>query len=97
MKGRWIWSVFFLLPTGGAGYMTWMSWQANDDGKWLFGVFALFFLCLALAPFLPKAKPTEPTPPSTSTHFVPHWFMLLAGLALVVTVLVTIISAILRH
>ncbi|MSU53845.1 MAG: hypothetical protein EXS41_10735, partial [Opitutaceae bacterium] len=47
MKGRWIWLVIFLLPAGGAGYMTWLSWQAGDSGKWLFGVFTLFFLALA--------------------------------------------------
>ncbi len=93
MKGRWIISVIFLLPAGGAGYMTWLSGQAGDDGKWLFGVFTLFFLLLAAAPFAPKFKrQSKPEPPPT-TRFVPHWFMLLAILVIVLSMIAAIVGA----
>ena len=96
MKRRWLLSAFFLLPALGAGYMTLLSWRTGDDGKWLFGVFTVFFVGLASAPHLPALKPKRPPDPPTSTRFVPHWFMLLAMLAAALAILATIVGA-LRH
>jgi hypothetical protein len=88
VKGRVILSAVFLLIGLPAGWMAWMMRQADDEGKWVFGVFAAFFLMLAAAPFLPaaKRKPKEVLP----TRFVPAWQMegmiLLALLAIVASV-----------
>jgi hypothetical protein len=88
MKARTILAAVFLLIGLAAGWMTWLTWRAGEDGKWLFGVFAAFFLILAAAPFLPAAKnkPKEVLP----TRFVPAWQMegmiLLALLAIVASV-----------
>lgn len=99
MKVRWILAAVFLLPAIVSGYMTWLMWRAGDDGKWMFGVFALFFLLLAVAPLVPefKRQPKPEPKPSTSTGFRPHWFMLLAVLAVAVIVVAAIIGAILRR
>jgi hypothetical protein len=78
----------FLLIGLAAGWMAWLTGRAGEDGKWLFGVFAAFFLILAAAPFLPaeKKKPEE----VLNTRFVPAWQMegmvLLALLAIVASV-----------
>ena len=98
MKGGWILLLcaFFLLPALAAGYMTWLTWRAGDDSRWLFGVCTLFFLLLAAAPLMPKLKP-KPQPQTASTRFVPHWFMMLAALAFVVSILAAIVGAILRR
>jgi hypothetical protein len=88
MKGRAILAAIFLLFGLAAGWMSWLTWRAGDDGKWLFGVFAAFFLILAAAPFFPavKRKPKE----VLTTRFVPAWQMegmiLLALLAIVASV-----------
>ncbi len=88
--------MLFLLPAAGAGYMTWLSWRAGDDGKWLFGVFTAFFLILGAAPFLAKAKRSPPPDQApANTRFVPHWFMLIAMLVLLVLA-VSIVLAIIR-
>lgn len=80
MKTRWLVPIILLLPATGAGYMTWLSWQAGDDGLWFFGVMAVFLLLLAFTPLIPaREKPPRAKPPSQSaTVFVPHWFMLFA-------------------
>ncbi|SDS50663.1 hypothetical protein [Opitutus sp. GAS368] len=95
MKGRWILAGVFLLPALGAGYMTFLMWRAGDSGRWLFGVFTLFFLALAAMPLLPKPKPKPVT--FTGTRFVPHWFMMLAVLAVAAIIGAAIIGAIFRH
>jgi hypothetical protein len=96
MKARQlILATIFLLPAIGAGYMTWLMWQAGDSGKWLFLVFTVFFALMALAPFLPKPKPKPQT--FTSTRFVPHWFMMLAVLVLLLSIILAIVGAFLRH
>jgi zinc transporter ZupT len=88
MKGRFILAAIFLCFGLAAGWMAWLMWRAGEDGKWLFSVFAAFFLFLAAAPFLPaaKKKPEE----SLNTRFVPAWQMegmiLLALLAIVASV-----------
>ena len=97
MKVRLILATIFLLIAGAAGYMAWLSWQAGDDGKWLFGVFAGFFLLLAAAPVLPRLKAKPQPEASTSTRFVPHWFMMLAVLVVLGTIILAIIGAFLRH
>ena len=76
--------------------MTWLMWRAGDDGKWMFGVFTVFFLLLTGAPLVPefREKPPEPSP---NTRFVPHWFMLLAMLVVLGTIILAIAGAILRR
>ena len=97
MKGRTILAGIFLIPAIAAGYMTWLMWRAGEEGKWLFGVFFLFFLLLAVAPLAPKfRRKTQPEPPA-STRFVPHWFMMLAMLVLVLALLAGVLGALLRH
>ena len=98
MKGGWILLLcaFFLLPALAAGYMTWLTWRAGDDSRWLFGVCTLFFLLLAAAPLMPKLR-SKPPVQTASTRFVPHWFMMLAALVFVVSILAAIVGAILRR
>lgn len=96
MKGRTILAAIFLLPAIVSGYMTRLMWQAGDSGKWLFGVFTLFFVLLTLTPILPKLRPPQPKP-ITSTRFVPHWFMMLAVLVVLGTIILAIVNAILSH
>ena len=96
MIGRRIIAAVFLLPAIGGGYMTWLMWRAGDDGQWMFGVFTLFFMALTVAPLLPELRKKKPEP-SPNTRFVPHWFMLLAILALLGVAVAAIVGAILRH
>jgi len=93
MKLSWILPAVFLLCALGAGYMTWVMWQAGDSGKWLFGVFTVFFLLLLATPILPKLKSKPPKEP-TFRGFVPHWFMLLAMLVVVVCIILGLIGAV---
>lgn len=93
MKLSWILPVVFLLCALGAGYMTWLMWRAGDSGKWFFGVFTVFFLALTVAPLVPEFRKKKPEP-SPNTRFVPHWFMLLAMLVVVVGIILAIIGAI---
>lgn len=94
MNGRKILAAIFLLPAMASGYMTWLMGRAGDDGKWLFGVFAAFFLLLTVAPLMPELKKKPPPEPSPNTRFVPHWFMLLAMLVVVVSIILAIIGAV---
>jgi Ca2+/Na+ antiporter len=88
MNRRTLFAAVFLLIGLAAGWMAWLMWRAGEDGKWLFGVFAAFFLVLAVVPFLPspKKKPEK----VLNTRFVPAWQMegmiLLALLAIIVSV-----------
>lgn len=93
MKLWHLFMVFFLLAAGVSGYLTWLCWQAGDDGRWMFGVFTLFFCLLAASPYLPRLG-SKPKPEPGSTRFVPHWFLLLAGLVLLGTVVMAIIGGI---
>jgi hypothetical protein len=92
MNARRILAAVFLLLALGAGYLTWVMWQAGDSGKWLFLVFGLFFLALTAAPLIPEFKRKPPEPPTT--RFGPHWFMMLAILVIVLVVLASLISAV---
>ena len=98
MKIRWLVSAFFLLLALGAAYVAWRSGQAGDDGKWLFGVFAAFFLVLGFAPLAPKVR-RQPQPEAlpTGTRFVPHWFMMLALVVFAAAILLLIIGAFRHH
>ena len=96
MIARLILVVVFLIPAVASAYMTWLTWRADDDGKWLFTVFFGFFLLLAASPILPKLR-TKPKPESANTRFVPHWFMMLAILVIILSILAAIIGAILRR
>lgn len=95
MRTRLAISAFLLVPAVAAGYMAWISWRADDDGKWLFGVFSLFFLLAAAAPFLPAPR-KKPDAGSMTTGFAPHWALLFAVLALLAAVLAGIIAAVVR-
>jgi hypothetical protein len=90
MKTRAILTTVFLLIGLAAGWMAWLTWQADEDGKWLFGVFAAFFLILAAAPFLPASKKEKEPAKVLNTRFVPAWQMegmiLLALLAIIASV-----------
>ncbi|MDP2137157.1 MAG: hypothetical protein Q8J74_04835 [Candidatus Didemnitutus sp.] len=99
MIGRLILVVAFLIPAVASAYMIWLTWRADDDGKWLFTVFFVFFLFLAASPILPKfVFQPKPEPVSTSTtRFVPHWFMLLAVLVVLVVILMAIVGSFLHR
>jgi hypothetical protein len=97
MKGRRILAAVFLLPALGSGYMTWLMWRAGDTGKWLFLVFALFFLFLTIAPILPELRPAPAPQPTPGTRFVPHWFMMLAVLVTAALILTALVGAVLRR
>jgi uncharacterized membrane protein YeaQ/YmgE (transglycosylase-associated protein family) len=90
VKIRIILSAVFLLIGLPAGWLAWRMWQADDEGKWLFGVFAAFFLFLAAAPFLPASKKKKEPRNVLATRFVPAWQMegmiLLALLGIVASV-----------
>lgn len=92
LLGRLLLGVF-LMAGMGSGYMTWLCWRAGDSGQWLFAVFTVFFLMLGATPLFPKPKPKDPAS-IPSTRFVPHWFMMLAVLALVLIVLAIFVSVI---
>ena len=93
MNARRIWAGVFLLIAGIAAYLTWLCGRAGNDGKWLFGVFTMFFLLLGTSPLLPGLRQKEKPEATTSTRFVPHWFMLLAGLVLLLIIILGIVGA----
>ena len=98
MKTRWWVPAIFLLLALGSGYLTWLSWRAGQDGKWMFGVFTVFFLLLGAVPLAPKFRRQPPAEmPVAGTRFVPHWFMLIALLVFVAALLLAIVGAIRRH
>lgn len=91
MMTRLILVVAFAIPALASAYMTWLTWRADDEGKWLFTVFFVFFLLLAASPVLPKLR-SKPKPESASTRFVPHWFMLLAALVLLGAIVLALVG-----
>jgi hypothetical protein len=88
VKGRLILAAVSLLIGLAAGWMAWLTWRAGEDGKWLFIVFAAFFLFLATASFFPAAKKKPEV--VSNTRFIPAWQMegmiLLALLAIIASV-----------
>lgn len=96
MTSRWLLAGGLLLIAGGAGYMAWLSWQAGDDGRWLFGVFALFFGVLATAALRPASAAAPSAQSRTSSGFVPHWKMLLITLGIGAVFVAAVVTALLR-
>ncbi|MDE3084564.1 MAG: hypothetical protein KGJ37_05000 [Verrucomicrobiota bacterium] len=86
MTARTILAAIFLILGLIAARLTWLMWQVGDSGKWFFGVFALFFLILAAAPFLPAPK--KKSAEVQSTRFVPAWKM--EGMILLAVVFVAL-------
>ncbi len=97
MNGRRILAGLFFLVALSSGYVTWLTWRAEESSIWLFAVFTAFFVLLAIASLVPEFKRQPQAKPSAATRFVPHWFMMLAVLIIVVSVLAAIIGAFLRH
>jgi hypothetical protein len=91
MKTRTFLATFFLLIGLVAGWMTWLTWRAGEDSRWLFGVFTAFFLVFAAAPFLPASEKKKEDKEVPNTRFVPAWKtegMILLAVVLVVLSLV---------
>jgi len=88
MKGRTLLAAVFSAIGLAAGGMAWLTWRAGEDGKWLFGVFAAFFLILAAAPFLPPSKKKKEPGKALNTRFVPAWQM--EGMILLAVLLVVL-------
>jgi len=94
VKVRWLLMVLLLVPAVAAGYITVVTWQGDDDSKWVFGVFTVFFLSLALIPLVPPSKRPKSRPETLNTRFVPHWFLEGAIVVVVVVVLASLLRAI---
>lgn len=94
MKARFLLALLFALPALVSAYLAWLLWRDGDSGKWLFTVFAILFGLISAAPWLPRRTPA---PESTSTRFVPHWFMMLAVLIVAGVVLAAVVSAVWRR
>jgi hypothetical protein len=82
MKGRAVLAAVFFVGGLAAGGMAWLTWRAGGDGKWLFGVFAAFFLILAAAPILPALKDKKTPVEASGTRFAPAWWLPVAFLIL---------------
>jgi hypothetical protein len=92
MKRRIILTLFFAAIGLGA-IATAVIAGTDLESRCIFLAFAAIFFVFAAAPWLgKKSKPTaDPTPPAP-TRFVPHWFMLLAILLLVILLVAGVIS-----
>ena len=93
MKGRTLLAAVFSAIGLAAGGMAWLTWRAGEDGKWLFGVFAAFFLILAAARFLPAPKKKREPGKGLNTRFVPAWQM--EGMILMA--LIAIVASVIAH
>jgi Ca2+/Na+ antiporter len=93
MKARMVFAGVFLLIGLAAGWMAWLTWQADEDSKWLFAVLAAFFLVLAAVLFLPTPKKKNEPRKVLSTRFVPAWQ--LEGMILLV--LLAIVTSVVAH
>jgi FtsH-binding integral membrane protein len=87
MKGRIFFAAVFLIIGLVAGWMTWLTHQADQSSKWFFGVLATFFIILSGVPFLPAKKKNE-SAEVQGTRFVPAWKM--EGMILLAIVLITL-------
>ena len=92
MKAKWGVSALFAVPALVAGYMVWLLWRANDDGRWFFAVFAVFFLVLSASPFLPARWRLKKEKEVADTRFAGAWvlpfYLLLFGGLLILAILV---------
>jgi len=95
MRARLLVSALLLVPGLAAGYMTWISWRAGDEGKWIFAAFTAVFVIPAIAALFPRPAP-KPEPQTTGTRFAPHWALMLATLCLAIVILYAIGSALWR-
>jgi hypothetical protein len=91
-KVRWAVAALFALPSIAAGYMAWLLWRANDEGRWMFMVFAAFFLVLSASPFLPSGTRQKKNEGAAATRFAPAWvlpfyLLLFGGLLILATVI----------
>lgn len=86
--------LIFLLPGLASAYMAWITWRAQDDGKWIFTAFALVFLVPFVAGLFPRKPPPEPE--HSGTKFVPHWYLMLATLILLGVVVVAVVAGLRR-
>jgi hypothetical protein len=82
------------LPGFAAGYMTWLCWRNDDDGKWIFAAFTAIFAIPAIAALFPRAQPKPEKP--AETRFAPHWALMFATLALLAAALAGIIAGVVR-
>lgn len=94
MRTRIVISALLLVPAVAAGYMAWISWRADDDGKWIFVAFTAVFVIPALAAPFPRKQPAPGK--SAETRFAPHWALMFAVLALLAAALAGIIAAVVR-
>ena len=82
MKARTLLAAVFLVIGLAAGWMAWLTWKADEDGQWVFGAFAGFFLIFAAAPFLPTSKKEKAPAEVRGTRFAPAWWLPVAVLML---------------
>lgn len=87
MKGRRVWALVLLPFAFSAGFMAWQTWTVHDESKWMFSVFAVFFLILATVPFWPRRSAATETRMPPETRFSSHRLLLLAMLAFALIVL----------
>lgn len=75
-----------------AGYMVWLLWRANDDGRWIFAVFTAFLLILSTSPFLPARWRQAKGKEVAGTRFAGAWvlpfYLLLFGGLLILAITV---------
>lgn len=94
MKTRLLLSLALALPGFAAGYMTWFTWRAGDDSKWIFAAFTAMFVIPAVAALFPRSQPKPGK--TVETRFAPHWALMFATLCLALVILYAIGSALLR-
>jgi hypothetical protein len=89
MSGRIFFTLFFGVIGLGA-IATAVIAGTDLESRCIFSAFAAFFFVFAAAPWLGKKPAPPPTP--GPVRFVPHWFMLLAILLLLILLVAGVIS-----
>lgn len=84
MKRRWPLATLMAGCGVVAGYAAWVG---PNGGRWMFGVFALFFLGLAAVPFFPESRLAARPAATVETRFTSHWGIWLAVILLGVSLL----------